>query len=98
MIAKTSDEILMELINLKEYIEKSMPECTVIISLPTIRTDSARGNKILENLKVKLKKMDYELLDNSNINAFHLGEKGLHLNRRGTGKIASNIISLMKRL
>ena len=37
---KTSDEILSELNKLKEYIEKKMPKCTVIISLPTRRNDS----------------------------------------------------------
>ena len=95
---KTSDEILRKLKKLKEHIEMALPACKVIISLPLIRRDSIRANTILENLRVKLRRMNYELLDNSNIRAFHLGQKGLHLNRQGTKKIASNIISLIKRL
>ena len=37
-------------------------------------------------------------MDNSNIFEFHLGKRGLHFNDHGIRKMASNIISLIKRL
>ena len=95
---KTSDEILKELEKLKCYIEKSLPSCNVIISLPTIRTDDKKANTILTNLNYKLKRSGHRFMDNTNIKAFQLGRKGLHLNNYGIKRIATNIISLIKRL
>ena len=97
-VRKTSDEMLRELSNLKRHIEKALPSCEVIISLPTVRTDDKKANQILKNLIMKLKRSKHRLLDNTNIKAYHLGKKGLHLNNFGTRKLASNIISLIKRL
>ena len=95
---KTSDEILRELDKLKKYIEIAMPDCHVIFSLPIVRSDNTTANQILKNLNMKLKKMNYGLLDNSNISALDLGTKGLHLNDDGNRKIAGNLICLIKRL
>ena len=92
---KTSDQVLLEIINLKEYIEKILPLCTVIISQPTIRTDDAKADNIIRNLNIKLKCKQTRF--NSNIKVHHLGKKGLHLNAHGTSRIAMNIISLFKR-
>ena len=38
------------------------------------------------------------LLNNSNMEAVPIGQKGLHLNGWGTGRMAMNIISLVKQL
>ena len=95
---KTSDEILRELEKLKKYIEKKLPFCNVIISLPTIRTDDKKANTILTNLIFKIKRSGHRFMDNSNIKASHLGKRGLHLNEYGTKRIATNIISLIRRL
>ena len=70
-IDSISDDILNNLSKLKRHIEKVMPFCEVIISLPTIRVDNKTANQILKNLNLKL-----------NV----------------TREIASNIISLIKRL
>ena len=45
-----------------------------------------------------MRKLSYPYLDNSNITYTHLSNKGLHLNHHGTKIMASNIISLIKRL
>ena len=97
-IDNTSDDILRNISKLKSYIEKEMPCCQVIISLPTIRSDNNKANQILTNLNLKLRRTTYRLLDNSNIKVPNLGKKGLHFNSHGTREIASNIISLIKRL
>ena len=94
----TSDKVLKELERLKTHIHKALPSCTIYYSLPTPRTDNNKANVIIRNLNTKLKKSNYLLLDNSNINEQHLGKKGLHFNAHGTRKMASNIISLIKQM
>ena len=96
--SKTSDEVLAEINNLTAYITKELPYSKLIISLPIVRTDSSRSNKIQQNLKVKLQRSFFPCLDNSNVDFSHLGRKGLHLNNHGTRIMARNIISLIKRL
>ena len=98
--SKTSCEVLKELVTLKEHIEVILPESKVIISLPTMRSDSNTADVIIRNLNLKLKHLsgNYLFMDNSNINKSHLGKKGLHFNDHGIRKMASNIISLTKRI
>lgn len=98
-VDKTSCEVLRELKKLVEYIKYMLPLATVIISLPTVRTDSTRSNAIQQNLVRKLKRSYFTpYLDNSIITMSDLGKKGLHFNARGNKKMARNIISLLKRL
>ena len=97
-ILKTSDQVLNELNSLKSYIEKVLPSCNVIISMPTIRADNPRANTIIKNLNFKLKRYGYSLMDNSNIKLHHIAGKGLHLSKQEVKIISSNLISLIKRL
>ena len=46
----------------------------------------------------KINLLDVKIVDNSNITNDHLGIKGLHLNKRGTGRLAMKIISIVKQL
>ena len=95
---KTSDEVLRDIAKLKKYIENASPTSTVIISTPITRTDNTTANQIVQNINIKLRNMNYRLMDNSNIKSYHLGRKGLHLSNHGTKKLAINLISLIKRL
>lgn len=98
--SKTSDEVLREITKLAEFIEFLLPDCCVIISLPTIRTDSKKANAIIGNYNFKIKRANFKhmLLENFNINESHISRKGLHFNGVGLRKMASNIISLTKQL
>ena len=95
---KTSDEILQEYNMLTAYISNELPCTKLIISLPIIRADSTRANAIQQNLKFKLKRLFYTCLENLNVNLSPIGKKGLHLNNHGTKIMASNIISLIRRM
>ena len=96
-VDKTSCEVLRDLKKLVEYIKYMLPLVTVIISLPTVRTDSTRSNAVQQNLVRKLKRSYFTpYLDNSTITTSDLGKKGLHFNARGNKKMARNIISLLK--
>ena len=96
--SKTSCEILKELIDIVEHFKKQLPTSEIIISTPIVRNDDLRANAIIKNLCVKIKKLSFRYLDNSNLNVSHLGQRGLHLSNHGTVTMAKNIISLIKRL
>ena len=96
--SKTSDEVLSEIKQIITYITNTLPCVKVIISLPIVRADSTRASTIQKNLKLKLSRLFYPCLENSNVDLSDLGKKGLHLNNQGTKKMAKNIISLIKRL
>ena len=95
---KNSEQILTELLQLKSHIESILPGVTVIISQPIMRTDNMKANLTIQQLVSKLNNLNIRILDNSNIYDVHLGRKGLHLNGRGTGRLALNIMSLIKQL
>ena len=85
---KTSCELLKELRDLFDHIQELLPDSEIIISLPIVRRDNAVANQIVKNLCLKIKKLDYKLLDNSNLTFSHLGQKGLHVSNHGTKKMA----------
>ena len=95
---KSSEQILTELLQLKTHIETMLPGVIVIISQPIMRTDNMKANLTIQQLARKLDNLKIRILDNSNIGDVHLGRKGLHLNGRGTGRLALNIMSLIKQL
>ena len=95
---KTSDDVLRELECLLEFITKVLPCSQVIIYQPIVRTDNINANQIIKNFNLKLKRLQYNIVDNSNLNISQLGRRGLHFSHYGTKKIAINIISLIKRL
>ena len=52
-VDSTSDDILNNLSKLKRHIEKVMPFCEVIISMPTIRFDNTKSKSNSEKLKLE---------------------------------------------
>ena len=97
-MSKASDEVINEIKQLIQYIMKTLPCITVILSLPIVRADNVRASVIQKNLKLKMKRLLYPCLEHSNVDLSDLGKKGLHLSQKGTKKMARNIISLIKRL
>ena len=97
-IFKSSEQIFMEIVNLKRYIEEVLQGVNVIISCPVVRADNLKANHTLRSLEEKLKLSSIKIVNNDNIDGTCLGGKGLHLNRKGAGRLAINYISLMRRL
>ena len=95
---KSSNQILDELLLLKRYIENSVQGINVIISKPLLRIDNPKARITLDRVSTKLENLNISTLDNSNITDIHLGRKGLHLNRRGNGRLALNLMSLIREL
>ena len=95
---KTADEMFGELMHLREFIQNSLPDCTIYLSTPTLRIDNAKANATLRELANKLKVSSLDIVDNGNISSEGIGKKGLHLNEKGSGRLALNYINLMKQL
>ena len=86
-----ADQILEELLELKSYIEMTLPSCHVIISMPTMRRDNRKANKAIQDLNEMIENLNIDRLENYNVNENDkLGSVKLHLNARGSEKLATN--------
>ena len=96
-VFRDSESMLIDIIKLKQYIESSGTK--VIISNIIDRSDNGKASITIKRFNEKLSKLKIPIMDNSNITSKYLGRKGLHLAaRHGTGKLAMNLISLIRGL
>ena len=79
----SSRKIVDDLLMLKTSISKQLSNCRIVLSKPTIRHDHGKANLTVRNVNKHLENLELECMDNNNINAEHLGQKGLHLNPKG---------------
>ena len=95
---KPAEKIVDEILNLKIYIEKVLPSSNVYISSPTIRYDNKKANLVLKEVTDMLTSLPIfeSTIVNDNINREGVGKKGLHLNAKGSTRLALNYISLMR--
>ena len=92
----TSREILDNLPTLKSLISDNLSNCKVGISTPALRTDDGKAALTVSQLTKHPLQLDIDSIDDRNINARNLGNKGLHLNPRGTNRLAKNLLSSIK--
>ena len=97
-VNKSHEELTNEILQLKHYLEKALPQSVIILSFPIIRTDNRRADVALTKLRENLSNLNINSIYNDNINESHLGKGGLHLNDRGKGKLAMNYISYIRHL
>ena len=97
-ITKTSEVVLNELMEVKWHIENTLSSCVVIISEPTIRLDCAKASLAIKDMNEKLRTSNTNVMRNGNIPFDHSSKKGLHLNAKGTGRPALNIITYIRHL
>ena len=71
--------------------------CKVFILCPTYRSDDSKTNLKLLHLRKKVSNLKLDVIMNDNIVAKHIGQKGLHLNKHGAGRLAVNFMSHMRR-
>ena len=94
---KPSTVIVNELVQLRKFILSNLPGGKVILSAPIMRTDNKLANSTIRDITNAMKSLPNIIL-NEKIDAFCLGRKGLHLNDKGSGKLAMNFISEMQRV
>ena len=95
---KSANAMFEELENLKKYVHNVLPDANVYLSTPTIRVDDQKANHALRDLTRTMIASCYDIIDNSNVVSEGVGKKGLHLNDKGSGRLALNYINLMKRV
>ena len=69
---KISDNLLMP----KYFINDNLPNCKVVISTPTLHTDDGKAALTESQLTNPLLQLDIDIIDNRNINARNLSNKG----------------------
>ena len=95
---ESSRVVLNKILNLKTFIQNSLPQCKVIISSVINRTDDGKAPLTVENLNNHLNSLQLDIVDNSTIRKECLNKKGLHLTKKGTGKLAINFINKIRSL
>ena len=92
-----SAQIIEKLVRLKEFILSNL-DCHLIFSSLIYRWDNAKANLTGEMTNKYISDLGIDIIDNSNITAKHIGQKGHHLTPYGTARLAMNYIQVLKSL
>ena len=92
----TSRKILDNFTTLKSFATDKLPNCKFVISTTTLVTDDGKAALTVSYLTNHFLQLDIDIIDNRNINARNLGNKGLHLNPTGTSRLAKNLLNSIK--
>ena len=97
-VSRASRDILDDLLQLKSAITKTLPNCQVIFSQPTLRVDNGKAALNLHRLNEHFSELRLDVVNNSNIKVKHISQKGLHLNPKGKGRLALNFLHKIRDL
>ena len=93
-----SHQIIEKLVNLKRFIVSQIPGVKLIISSLIRRYDDRNAQLTSDVTNTMLNSIGTDIIDNDNITRKHLGKKGHHMTPYGTGRLAMNIIKVLKSL
>ena len=85
------------MLELKKFIEHTLPESNVVNSNLITRIDSGKASLTAVKTNEHLHRLQMDIIDNGNITSNELNKEGLHLNPRGLGKPAINFIRRIKK-
>ena len=88
--------MLDKILKFKIIILKTLPESKGIISSVVNRSDNAKAYLTVRHLNNHIKSLALEMIDNSNIDEKCLGEKGLRINERASGRLAMDLVRKIK--
>ena len=97
-VSRTSREILDDLLQLKSAITKTLSNCRVVFLQPTLRVDNGKAILALHRLNEHFSELNLNVVNHSNIKVKHIGKKNLHLNPKGKGSLALNLIHKIRGL
>ena len=92
-ITNTLEVILVELLQLKSFIEYALPGCKVAISCPTDRFDDPKACLTVLHLRRKLNNLQIPLISNDNIRDVDMGKRA-SLKRTGVTQAGSEFYVL----
>ena len=96
-VNESSKVVLGKLLDLKKFIEKTLPESNVVISNLITRTDNGKASLTVIKTNEHLHGLQMDIIDNGNITSNELNKGGLHLNPRGLGNLAINFLRRIKK-
>ena len=97
-VNRSPDDITNRIEALKAHLEKKLPDSKVYMSCPIIRSDNGVAAQTLNKVRIYMRSFMKDTIDNGNIDRSCLGKAGLHLNAKGSGRLAMNFISLIRSL
>ena len=97
-VNEPSKMVLHKLLNLKKFIEHTLPESKVFISNLITRTDNSKASLTVIKTNEHLHGLQMDIIGNGNITSNELNKGGLHLNLGGLFKLAVNFIRRIKNL
>lgn len=93
-----SHQIIEKLTNLKQFILSYIPDARLIISSLIRRFDDDKAQLTSDVTNTMLHSVSDDIINNDNITRNHLGKRGHHMTPYGTGRLAMNIIKVLKSL
>ena len=87
-----------QLLNLKKFVSEQVPDCKVIISAPTVRSDGGKAGLTVSQLTNHLRILKTDIVDNTNVTSQHIRIKGLHLSFSRTTQLAKNFANVIKKI
>jgi hypothetical protein len=92
-VDETSNKIYGDLMSLGAELVNTYGIENTIVSIPTIRSDHGKAALTISKLNKRfLDTPGLTIVNNENISYNHLGQKGLHLNKRGKNRFSLNIV------
>ena len=82
---------------LKSIILEQLPGCRNVLSKPISRHDYGKANLSIRNVNKCLSALQSECIENDNIIAQHLGQKGLDINPKGKGRLALSFLKQIRK-
>ena len=89
--------VLGKLLDIKKFIEHTLPESNVVISNLITRIDNGKASLTVVKTNEHLHRLQMDIIDNGNITSNELNKGALHLNPRDLGKLAINFIRSIKK-
>ena len=96
-VNEPSKMVLDKLLNLKKFIEHTLPESGLVISILITRTNNGKASLTVIKTNEHVHGLQMGVIDNGNITSNKLSKLELHLNPRGFGKFAINFIRRIKK-
>ena len=81
---KTADDLLM----LESNVSKTLPSCINVLPKPIVWYDAGKANLTISNINKHLPALQSECIENDNMSEHHFGQKVLHINPKGKGRLA----------
>ena len=90
--------VLSKLLDLKKFIEHTLPESNIVISNLITRIDNGKASLTVVKTNEHLHGLQMDFINNGNITSNELNKGGLHLNPRDLGKLAIMLLGELKNL